>query len=70
MYVTDNLPIIDSQPYSDELSFSNNFSGIERCQKEARKINAFCSEICKSELRLDGRRVANRVEIIFFKVKK
>ena len=56
--------------YSEELAYPNIYCGQNRPDNKLRKVPVYCSEICKSELRHQDRRVAQDPDNLFFKTKK
>ena len=56
--------------YSEELAYPNIYCGQNRPDNKVRKVPVYYSEICKSELRHQDRRVAQDPDNIFFKTKK
>ena len=56
--------------FSEELAFPNIFCGESRISNDSRLVPVYYSEICRSELRRQDRRVAQDVDNIFFKAKK
>ena len=56
--------------YSEELAYPNIYCGQNRPDNKLRKVPVYYSEICKSELRHEDRRVAQDPDNLFFKTKK
>ena len=56
--------------YSEELAYPNIYCGQNRPDNKFRKVPVYYSEICKSELRHQDRRVAQDPDNLFFKTKK
>ena len=56
--------------YSKELAYPNVYCGQSRLDNKSRKVPLYYSEICKSELRHQDRRVAQDPDNDFFKTKK
>ena len=56
--------------YSEELAYPNIYCGQSRLDSKSRKVPVYYSEICKSELRHQDRRVAQDPDNLFFKTKK
>ena len=56
--------------YSEELAYPNIYCGQNRPDNKLRKVPVYYSEICKSELRHQDRRVAQDPDNLFFKTKK
>ena len=56
--------------YSEELAYPNIYCGKSRLDNKLRKVPVYYSEICKSELRHQDRRVAQDPDNLFFKTKK
>ena len=56
--------------YSEELAYPNIYCGQSRLDNKLRKVPVYYSEICKSELRHQDRRVAQDPDNLFFKTKK
>ena len=56
--------------YSEELAYPNIYCGQSRPDNKLRKVPVYYSEICKSELRHQDRRVAQDPDNLFFKTKK
>ena len=56
--------------YSKELAYPNVYCGQSRLDNKSRKVTLYYSEICKSELRHQDRRVAQDPDNNFFKTKK
>ena len=56
--------------YSEELAYPNIYCGQSRPDNKSRKVPVYYSEICKSELRQQDRRVAQDPDNLFFKTKK
>ena len=56
--------------YSEELAYPNIYCGQSRLNNKLRKVPVYYSEICKSELRHQDRRVAQDADNLFFKTKK
>ena len=56
--------------FSEELAYPNIYCGQSRLDNKSRKVPVYYSEICKSELRHQDRRVAQDPDNLFFKTKK
>ena len=56
--------------YSEELAYPNIYCGQSRPDNKNRKVPVYYSEICKSELRHEDRRVAQDPDNLFFKTIK
>ena len=56
--------------HSEELAYPNIYCGQSRPDNKLRKVPVYYSEICKSELRHQDRRVAQDPDNLFFKTKK
>ena len=56
--------------YSEELAYPNIYCGQNRPDNKLRKVPVYNSEICKSELRHQDRRVEQDPDYLFFKTKK
>ena len=56
--------------YSEELAYPNIFCGQSRPAVKDRKVPVYYSEICKSEIRSQDRRVAQDPDNLFYKTKK
>ena len=56
--------------YSEELAYPNIYCGQSRLDNKLRKVPVYYSEICKSELGHQDRRVAQDPDNLFFKTKK
>ena len=56
--------------HSEELAFPGIFCGEKRIPNENRESKIYYSEICKSEIRRNDRRVCKQVDNLFFKLKK
>ena len=66
-----NTPLsIFTDKNSEELSFPNIFCGEARPDNNKRPVPIYYSEICKSEVLRNDRRVAQCTDNLFFKVKK